>query len=77
MEKELTLYQLGNLLKAVTENYEVSLMSKIKLSGGVLNMKRTFQPNTRRRSKKMGFFARMKAGIVNRRRNKGRKVLSH
>ena len=32
MEKELTLYQLGNLLKAVTENYEVSLMSKIKLS---------------------------------------------
>ena len=31
MEKELTLYQLGNLLKAVTENYEVSLMSKIKL----------------------------------------------
>lgn len=34
MEKELTLYQLGNLLKAVTENYEVSLMSKIKLSGG-------------------------------------------
>ena len=31
MEKELTLYQLGNLLKAVTENYEVSLMSKIKI----------------------------------------------
>ena len=26
--------------------------------------KRTFQPNTRKRSKKMGFFARMKAGIV-------------
>lgn len=34
MEKELTLYELGNLLKAVTENYQVSLMSKIKLSGG-------------------------------------------
>ena len=39
--------------------------------------KRTFQPNTRKRSKKMGFFARMKAGIVSRRRRKGRKVLSH
>ena len=34
MEKELTLYQLGNLLKIITENYEVNLMSKIKLSGG-------------------------------------------
>lgn len=39
-------------------------------------MKRTFQPNTRRRSKKQGFFARMKNGIVARRRKKGRKVLS-
>ena len=37
--------------------------------------KRTFQPNTRKRSKKMGFFARMKSGIVNKRRNKGRKEL--
>lgn len=34
MEKEVTLYQLGNLLKEVTKKYEVSLMSKIKLSGG-------------------------------------------
>lgn len=40
-------------------------------------MKRTFQPNKRKRSKKMGFFARMKSGIVNKRRKKGRKVLSH
>ena len=39
-------------------------------------MKRTFQPNTRRRSKKQGFFARMKSGVVNRRRRKGRKVLA-
>lgn len=39
--------------------------------------KRTFQPNTRRRSKKMGFFARLQSGIVSRRRKKGRKVLSH
>lgn len=39
-------------------------------------MKRTYQPNNRRRSKKQGFLARMKSGIVNRRRSKGRKVLS-
>ena len=38
--------------------------------------KRTFQPNTRKRSKKMGFFARMKTNIIKNRRKKGRKVLS-
>lgn len=40
-------------------------------------MKRTFQPNKRKRSKKQGFFARMATGIINKRRKKGRKVLSH
>ena len=40
-------------------------------------MKRTYQPNNRKKSKKHGFFARMKAGIINKRRSKGRKVLSH
>jgi len=40
-------------------------------------MKRTFQPNTRKRSKKIGFFARVKTAIIKRRRKKGRKVLSH
>jgi large subunit ribosomal protein L34 len=40
-------------------------------------MKRTFQPNKRKRSKKHGFFARIKTIILNRRRRKGRKVLSH
>lgn len=39
-------------------------------------MKRTYQPNSRRRSKKMGFMARVKTRIVNSRRRKGRKVLS-
>ena len=34
MEKELTLYELGNLLKKVCDKYEVSLLSKAKLSGG-------------------------------------------
>ena len=37
-------------------------------------MKRTFQPNNRK--KKCGFFSRQKSGIVARRRRKGRKVLS-
>ena len=44
---------------------------------GVKNMKRTYQPNNHKKSKKMGFMARMKTNIINRRRKKGRKVLSH
>ncbi len=40
-------------------------------------MKRTYQPNNRKRAKKHGFLARMKSNIINRRRKKGRKVLSH
>ncbi len=39
-------------------------------------MKRTFQPNNRKRSKKQGFFARMETNIIKKRRKKGRKVLS-
>ncbi len=40
-------------------------------------MKRTYQPNNRKKAKKHGFFARMKTNIISRRRRKGRKVLSH
>ena len=40
-------------------------------------MKRTYQPNKHRRSKKLGFMARMKTSIIKRRRRKGRKVLSN
>ena len=39
-------------------------------------MKRTYQPNNRKKSKKMGFMARIKTKIVGNRRRKGRKVLS-
>ena len=38
-------------------------------------MKRTFQPNNRRRAKKHGFFARVKTKVLNKRRRKGRKRL--
>ena len=40
-------------------------------------MKRTYQPNNRKRSKKMGLLARAKTKIISSRRKKGRKVLSH
>lgn len=39
-------------------------------------MKRTFQPNNRKKQKKLGFFARMKGNVINKRRAKGRKKLS-
>ena len=42
-----------------------------------MNLKKgTIQPNSRRMKKKHGFFAHNEAGIVKRRRNKGRKKLS-
>ena len=40
-------------------------------------MKRTYQPNNRKKSKKLGFLTRVKTKMVNSRRIKGRKVLAH
>ena len=41
----------------------------------VEKVKRTYQPNNRKKAKKHGFFARKKTDILNRRRRKGRKRL--
>ncbi len=38
-------------------------------------MKRTYQPNNRKKAKKQGFFARMETDIISKRRKKGRKKL--
>ncbi|MDD3822084.1 MAG: 50S ribosomal protein L34 [Bacilli bacterium] len=39
-------------------------------------MKRTFQPSKRKEKKKHGFFARLKAKLLKKKRAKGRKKLS-
>lgn len=39
-------------------------------------MKRTYQPNNRKKAQKHGFFARKNTKILKSRRAKGRKVLS-
>ncbi len=39
-------------------------------------MKRTFQPNNRKKNKKLGFFARKATKILSSRRSKGRKKLT-
>ena len=38
-------------------------------------MKRTYQPNKRKKAKKHGFFARIKGKVLNKRRAKQRKKL--
>lgn len=39
-------------------------------------MKRTFQPNNLKKSKKHGFFSRKDGNVLSNRRAKGRKVLA-
>ena len=68
-----------NIKKYLTKLLIIYIMFKATefISSGGVKMKRTFQPNNRKRSKKMGFMARMKTKMINARRRKGRKVLSH
>ena len=61
-----------NIQKKLTK-YNNYYYNRVDFSLEVEWMKRTYQPNNRKKAKKLGFFARLKAGIVNRRRKKGRK----
>ena len=40
-------------------------------------MKRTYQPNNRKKAKTIGFLARAKSSVIKRRRRKGRTVLTN
>ncbi len=60
----------------LTNNHK-SEYNNTELSLEVQEVKKgTFQPNNRRMKKKHGFFARKESGIINKRRQKGRKRLS-
>ena len=69
-----------HLTKLLTKPPFIYIMNKAtekNLGSGGVKMKRTYQPNNRRRSKKIGFLARAKSSMIKRRRRKGRKVLAH
>lgn len=66
-------YKLFDKNRKYIYNY---LETEKNYSSGGVSMKRTYQPNNRKRSKKMGFLARMQTKIISNRRKKGRKVLS-
>ena len=43
---------------------------------GGISMKRTYQPNNRKKSKTHGFLSRKDSNVLSNRRRKGRKVLA-
>jgi len=58
----------------LTKRY-IYLYNNVDLLLEVEEVKRTYQPNNHKKAKKLGFFARKKTNILNRRRRKGRKSL--
>jgi large subunit ribosomal protein L34 len=66
----------------LTIKYHLSIITRLfcKLIRGLKMTKRTFQPNTERRKKKIGFRARMATAggrkVLSARRRKGRATLS-
>ena len=55
---------------------KITIYNKIAFDLEVLYiMKRTYQPNKKKRAKKHGFFARLKGKVLNKRRAKQRKKL--
>ena len=57
------------------EKTRFSLLAMSIIRCGGVKMKRTYQPNQRKKAKKHGFFARKESNILKSRRKKGRKVL--
>ena len=53
----------------------ISYYNNVDFDFGGVEMKRTYQPNNRRRAKKHGFFARKETSVINSRRKKGRKEI--
>ena len=56
-------------------NQQIYYYNNVDLCLEVERMKRTYQPNNHKQSKRLGFFARKKTNVLNRRRRKGRKSL--
>lgn len=66
---------MSNLTKNL-DIIEIKIYNKIAFDLEVYYiMKRTYQPNNRKKAKKHGFFSRIKGNIINSRRKKGRKKL--
>ena len=62
-------------IKNLTYSLKNIIIKPLEFFKEVLYMKRTYQPNNRKKAKKHGFFARKETNILKNRRKKGRKVL--